>query len=36
MIALRCYLDREHEIVSGGEILVEDAGLVHWRCKECI
>ena len=36
LIALRCYLDRMQEIVSGGEILVEDIGLVHWRCKEYI
>ena len=27
---------RKHEIVSGGEILAEDASLVHWRCKQSI
>ena len=29
-------LDSKHMIVSGGEILVEDIGLVHWRSKEYI
>ena len=29
-------LNSKHKIVSGGEILMEDIGLVHWRCKEYI
>ena len=36
LIALRWNLDSKHEIVSGGDILVEDTGLVLWRCKECV
>ena len=28
-------LDMKHKTVSGGEVLVEDTGLAHWRCKEC-
>ena len=33
LMAPRCNLDSKHKIVSGGEILVEDIGLVHGGVK---